>query len=173
MARTRIAAPLAALGLVAVSAIGCSNSDDPYHALRQERRQSIPGTFGYDLMPASGFDPQADPELAYEELPGAGTVPDVALALARVSNELDGTAWGPAWVYITHGLCYFTAKGDFASPARSGDDDACTRNNMLVQVVDAGSGRFVAVFDAYDLRGNWLPDRVGEPAQLAGTTRFQ
>jgi hypothetical protein len=64
-----------------------------------------------------------------------------------------------------------TAKGDFVSPSRAGQDDGCTPNNILVQVVDAQSGRFIAAFDAFDVDGGWLPAREGDP-QASPTTRF-
>ena len=76
-------------------------------------------------------------------------------------------------MFFTRGLCYFTAKGDFVSPSRSGDGDGCTPRNVLVQVVDASTGEFVAVFEAYDADLTWLPDRVGTPAQVPGARRFQ
>ena len=59
------------------------------------------------------------------------------------------------------------------SPARSGEDDGCTRENVLVQVVDATTGEFRGVFEAHDADLTWLPDRVGSPDQVPGATRFQ
>jgi hypothetical protein len=57
------------------------------------------------------------------------------------------------------------------SPSRAGQDDGCTPNNILVQVVDAQNGRFIAAFDAFDVDGGWLPAREGDP-QASPTTRF-
>ena len=76
-------------------------------------------------------------------------------------------------VYFTNDPRYFTAKGDFVSPACSGEDDGCTRRNVLVQVVDATTGEFRAVFEVYDADLTWLPYRVGSPDQVPGATRFQ
>ena len=50
---------------------------------------------------------------------------------------------------------------------------AARRSNVLVQVVDASTGEFVAVFEAYDAELDWLPQREGTPAQVPGATRFQ
>jgi hypothetical protein len=144
--------------------------DGPYAALRQAVEQPVPGTFGYVLGPPEGVA-TADPNTAYTRLLGAADDRDVALTLATVTNADEGYEWGPAWVFITHDLCYFTAKGDLVSPGRSGRDDACTRRNMLVQVVDAASGDMVAAFPAFDLDLGWLPQREGTPTQ-AGVTRF-
>ena len=144
--------------------------DDPFAAFHQARTQPIPGTFGYVLDPADG-QPSIPPETAYRSLLGSGDGLDVSLTYAVVRNDREGVQWGPAWVYLTHDLCLFTAKGDFVSPSRAGEDDGCTPNNILVQVVDAQSGRFVAAFDAFDLHGGWLPARAGDP-QASPTTRF-
>jgi hypothetical protein len=145
-------------------------SDDAYAALRQAIEQPIPGTFGYLLEPPDA-GATADPSEAYARLLGAADDRDVALTLATVTNADEGYEWGPAWVYITHDLCYFTAKGDLVSPGRSGRTDACTKGNMLVQVVDAASGEMIAAFPAFDLELGWLPQREGTPSQ-AGLTRF-
>ena len=144
--------------------------DDPFAAFHQARTEPIPGTFGYELTPAEGR-PTIEPQTAYASLLGSGDELDVSLTYAVVRNERDGVRWGPAWVFLTHDLCYFTAKGDFVSPSRAGEDDGCTPNNILVQVVDAQSGRFVAAFDAFDVHGGWLPAREGDP-QASPTTRF-
>ena len=168
-----------ALGAVAVIAVASAlvatwsltrTDDDPFSAFHQARTQPIPGTFGYVLAPAEGR-PSIQPDVAYRSLLGAGQDLDVSLTYAVVRNDHDGVMWGPAWVYLTHDLCYFTAKGDFVSPSRAGEDDACTPDNILVQVVDARSGRLIAAFDAFDVRGGWLPAREGDP-QASPTTRF-
>jgi hypothetical protein len=145
----------------------------PYEPLHQAARQEIPGTFGYDLVPVDGFETEVDPAAAWRDLPGAGRGADVSVTLAEVENPSVGVDWGPSWVFFTNDLCYFTAKGDFVSPSRSGQDDGCTPQNVLVQVVDASSGEFRAVFEAYDADLTWLPQRVGSPDQVPGATRFQ
>jgi len=145
----------------------------PYEPLHQSSRQEIPGTFGYDLVPVDGFTTDVDPAVAWRELPGARTGSDVSVTLAAVENPAQGVDWGPSWVYFTNDLCYFTAKGDFVSPSRAGEDDGCTPQNVLVQVVDASSGEFRAVFEAYDADLTWLPERAGTPDQVAGATPFQ
>ena len=144
-----------------------------FEPLHQSERQEIPGTFGYDLVPVDGFETEIDPGAAWRDLPGAGRGAAVSVTLAEVESPAEGVDWGPSWVYFTNDLCYFTAKGDFVSPSRSGEDDGCTPQNVLVQVVDATSGEFRAVFEAYDAGLNWLPERVGSPDQVAGATRFQ
>ena len=166
---------LAAVGLVLVTlAASCGGGEpDAYAPLQQEVRQEIPGTLGYDLVPIHGFDTRVDPMKAWRELPGAGRGAEVSVTLAEVQNRSEGVDWGPSWVFFTNDLCYFTAKGDFVSPARSGADDGCTPQNMLVQVVDASSGELRAVFEAYDADLSWLPHRVGSPDQVPGATRFQ
>jgi hypothetical protein len=160
----------AAAGFVAAALFAaCSGSPDEYAAFHQAESEAIPGTFGYTLEPVEGT-PETDPDAAYDDLIGASFDRDVAVTYAVVRNAGDGVEWGPAWVYFTHDLCYFTAKGDFVSPSRAGLEDGCTEDNMLVQVVDADTGRLVAAFDAFDLSGGWLPSRAGgdQPA----LTRF-
>ena len=51
---------------------------------------------------------------------------------------------------------------------RAGAGDA----NLWVQVIDAGDGRSLGSFTAYDGTTTWVPDREGDPAQVSGTTRF-
>ncbi len=153
-----VVAVAAALG----AACGASRApEQPYAPLRQARVQEIPGTFGYELAPAGGGEQAVDPSVAYRGLLGAGAKRDVTLTLADVRNDTEGVVWGPAWVYLTRDLCYFSAKGDFVSPSRSGNGDGCTPANMLVQVVDAQTGKLVAAFDAYDATGFWSPARAG------------
>jgi hypothetical protein len=165
----------AATFLVAIlTVVACGTTSPPaYEALRQATRQEIPGAFGYDLVPVGDFRPSVDPSHIWPDLPGAGTGSDVSVTLAVVVHPTVDANWGPAWVFFTNDLCYFTAKGDYVSPSRAGESDGCRRQNMLVQVVDATSGEFEAVFEAYDADLTWLPDRLGTPAQVAGSTRFQ
>lgn len=157
---------------VLVSSCGFVDDQGPYAPLRQAVRQEIPGTFGYDLLPVDGFDPEIDPLQAWRGLTGAAGGTHVSVTLAAIEAPADD-GWGPSWVFFTRDLCYFTAKGDFVSPSRFGDGDGCTPRNVLVQVVDASTGDFVAVFEAYDADLAWLPDRVGTPAQVPGGRRFQ
>jgi hypothetical protein len=160
--------------VAALTTAACSaRTPPPYEALHQAVRQEIPGTFGYRLVPVGDFETQVDPAHAWSDLPGAGDGADVSVTLAEVENPAAGVRWGPSWVYFTNDLCYFTAKGDYVSPSRAGEDDGCTQRNMLVQVVDATSGEFRAVFEAYDTDLTWLPERLGTPSQVAGATRFQ
>lgn len=159
--------------VVLLAASSCGGGSDLYAPLHQSERQEIPGTFGYDLVPVDGFATEVDPQAAWRNLPGAGRGAKVSVTLAAVENPSEGVDWGPSWVYFTSDLCYFTAKGDFVSPSRSGQGDGCTPNNVLVQVVDAGSGEFRAVLEAYDADLTWLPERVGSPGQVPGATSFQ
>ena len=154
--------------------VACSTSSPPpFEPLRQATRQEIPGAFGYDLVPVGDFRPRVDPARIWPSLPGAGTGSDVSVTLAEVVHTTDGVDWGPSWVFFTNDLCYFTAKGDYVSPSRAGESDGCRPRNMFVQVVDASSGELRAVFEAYDADLTWLPERLGTPAQVASTTRFQ
>ncbi len=162
-----------AIAVVLVAAASCGRDPGPYAPLHQAERQQIPGTFGYDLLPVDGFTSTIDPVDAWRDLPGADRGLDVSVTLAEVENPAEGVAWGPSWVYFTSDLCYFTAKGDFVSPARTGEGDGCTPHNVLVQVVDATTGEFRAVLDAYDADGGWVPSRIGSPDQVPGATRFQ
>jgi hypothetical protein len=156
-----------------LAAAACGGGSDPYAPLHQAERQEIPGSLGYDLVPVDGFAADVDPATAWHDLPGAGRGSKVSVTLAGVVNPSEGVDWGPSWVYFTSDLCYFTAKGDFVSPSRSGLGDGCSPNNVLVQVVDAGSGEFLAVFPAYDFDLTWQPERVGTPGQVPGATSFQ
>jgi hypothetical protein len=167
---TAILAVLAGVGIAAWAA--GPKGDDSFVAFRQRDVETIPGTFGYLLEPVGDFLPTVNPEQVYPELLGAEQDRNVWLTLATVRNDRDGALWGPAWVFVTHHLCYFDSKGDFVSPARSGADDGCTPKNMLVQVVDARSGEFLAAFDAYDVDGGWSPAREGVPGQAPVGTRF-
>jgi hypothetical protein len=169
----RWTASLLAPVVLIVAACGGTGDADPYAPLHQSARQEIPGTFGYDLLPVDGFRSEVDPLRAWRDLPGAEPGADVAVTLAEVRDPSGRADWGPSWVYFTNDLCYFTAKGDFVSPARSGEGDGCTRQNVLVQVVDATTGEFRAVFEAYDADLTWLPHRAGTPDQVPGATRFQ
>jgi len=171
MTRRRPAGLLAIIVAVVVAPASCGPArDDAYAPLRQAVEQPVPGTFGYLLRPPEGRA-VADPASAYDALLGASDERDVSLTLATVTNVDRGEEWGTAWVYVTHDLCYFTAKGDLVSPGRAGKRDACTKRNMLVQVVDAQTGEMVAAFPAFDLERGWLPVREGTPSQ-AGLTRF-
>ena len=160
------------LALALLVTAACSAPSEPYASLRQSTIQAVPGTFGYELAPVEGAVRPIDPGAAYESLPGAGDGGQVALTLAMVSSDTEGASWGPAWIYFTWDLCYFTAKGDFVSPSRVGLEDGCTPENVLVQVVEAETGDQVAAFDAFDVGGDWLPERVGAPDQVAASTRF-
>jgi hypothetical protein len=175
--KTRIALGLAAavvIGAGAATWMLRSGGEDPYRGYRQATEEEIPGTFGYLLEPAGGFEPSIDPRSVYPELVGADPDRKVTLTLATVSNEGDGVEWGPAWVFLTRHLCYFSAKGDFISPSRAGLDDGCSPDNVLVQVVDARTGEFLAAFDAYDAVGGWSPSRdtVVAGVQDPLSTRF-
>jgi hypothetical protein len=157
----------------AVSLAACGGEPpDRFAPLRQATTQEIPGSFGYRLVPVEDFASPVDPRRAWAGLPGAATGSDVSVTLAEVDDPRGG-GWGPSWVYFTNDLCYFTAKGDFVSPSRAGLEDGCTPQNVLVQVVDASTGEFEAVFEAYDAGLRWMPDRVGSPDQVSGATDFQ
>jgi hypothetical protein len=167
---------LAALAAV-LAACGTSRPD-PYAGFRQAGTEAIPGTFDWQLDPPGDSRPSLSPERAYAGLPGAGTQHDVMLTFAVIRNERDGSVTPPSWVFITRHLCFFSAKGDLVSPGRFGDGDACTQNNLLVQAVDASTGRLVSVFSAYDVTDGWIPTRsedhqaAGNDAPSAGATRF-
>ena len=167
--RVRLAATVALLVLLGS---GCTHGPDPYATVRQAREEKIPGTFSYVLRPPGDIAPTVGPQHAYDGLPGAGTEPDVTVTFAVVLDTDSGRSWGPAWVFFTRHLCYFSAKGDLVSPGRFGDGDACTDQNMFVQVVDVRSGSLVGAFSAYDTTVGWLPDRGEQPVHLDGTTRF-
>ena len=164
----------AAFLVATLTIVACGSSSPPaYEPLRQATRQEIPGTFGYDLVPVGDFQPTVDPSRIWLSLAGAGTGTDVSVTLAEVVHTSESINWGPSWVFFTNDLCYFTAKGDYVSPSRAGESDGCRPSNMFVQVVDASSGELRAVFEAYDADLSWLPERLGTPAQVARTTRFQ
>jgi hypothetical protein len=145
---------------------------DPYAGLRQTRLQAVPGSLTYQLAPPGDVVATVNPEGAYGRLVGADPRRDVALTLATVHDDYQDITYGPAWVYITHDLCYFSAKGDFVSPSRAGIGDGCEPSNLLIQMVDARTGATVGVFEGFDASGDWLPARARTPAQVLGTTRF-
>jgi hypothetical protein len=134
-----------------------------FAALRQSRDQVIPGTLEYVLEPPpSGFDPVVTPARAVR-VGAAATMPkdvDISLSLALVRNDLGGTgtAVGPAWVEVAHGVCFFTSKGALVSSARTGGNrNACTASNVWVQVVDATSGRTLLTTSGFDGTRSWRP----------------
>jgi hypothetical protein len=156
-----------------IALVACAHETDRYAPLHQSARQEIPGTFGYELLPVDGFEVRIDPTRAWQGLTGAGEGSSVSVTLAGVEDPGGDMAWGPSWVYFTNDLCYFSAKGDFVSPSRAGEDDGCTPQNVLVQVVDPSTGDLRAVFEAYDADLTWAPHLMGSPDQVAGATRFQ
>jgi hypothetical protein len=159
--------------LLATLAVACAQDPpDAFAPLHQAAPQEIPGTFGYTLLPVDDVGATVDPVSAWRGLAGAHRGADVSVTLAEVSHPTE-SGWGPSWVFFTNDLCFFTAKGDYVSPSRAGEDDGCTPHNVLVQVVDASSGEFVGVFEAYDDDLAWLPERRGSPDQLPGATPFQ
>ena len=161
----------AALVLGAIVWFAWPRGADRFAALHQARDEPVPGALGYTLEPVGGFRPAIDPRGAYRGLVGASQDRDVSVTLAMVRYE-GGVTYGPAWVFFTRDLCFFEAKGDFVSVSRSGVGDGCSPSNLLVQMVDAESGEELGVFPGYDVKGGWLPDRLGESAQALGTTLF-
>jgi hypothetical protein len=148
----------------------CAHVPDRYESLRQATTEPIPGTFSYELEPVDGFHPSFDPDTAYAKLVERAPGP-VMITLATVHDTDFDATWGPAWVFFARDVCFATAKGDVVSPARSGND-ACSVANMWVQVIDATSGDPLGSFTAYDGTTTWVPTREGDPAQVAGATRF-
>ena len=148
----------------------CTHVPDPYEPLRQATTEPIPGTFSYVLVPVGGFHPSFEPDTAYAKLVERAPGP-VTITLATVHDTDFDATWGPAWVFFARDVCFATAKGDVVSPARSGND-ACSDANMWVQVIDATSGDPLGSFTAYDDTTTWIPDREGDPTQVAGATRF-
>jgi hypothetical protein len=156
--------------MVLFGCTACAHGPDPFEPLRQATAEPIPGTFSYVLEPVGGFRPTFDPDATYQGLTKR-TTGIVSVTLAIVHDTDFGRTWGPAWVFFTRDVCFATSKGDLVSPGRSGND-ACSDANMWVQVIDANDGASLGSFSAYDGTGRWLPDRVGDPSQVAGTTRF-
>ena len=153
-----------------IAGTACAGEPDAYGPLRQQTTQPIPGTLSFVLEPVGDFRPSFDPDAAYanlvERAPGR-----VTITLATVHDTDFGTTLGPAWVLFARDVCFAASKGDIVSPARSGND-ACGDANLWVQVIDAGDGRSLGSFTAYDGTTTWVPDREGDPAQVSGTTRF-
>jgi hypothetical protein len=148
----------------------CAAEPDRYAPLRQATTQPIPGTFSFVLEPVGDFRPSFDPDPEYAEL--VERAPSgVTITLATVHDTDFGTTWGPAWVLFARDICFATSKGDVVSPARSGNEP-CSDANMWVRVIDASDGSSLGSFTAYDGTTTWVPDREGDPAQVAGTTRF-
>ena len=148
----------------------CAREPDPFEPLRQATSEPIPGTFSYVLEPVGGFRPSFDPATEYTSL-AERTRDRVTITLATVHDTDFGSTWGPAWVFFARDICFASSKGDVVSPARSGND-ACSDANMWVQVIDAIDGTPLGSFGAYDGTTTWVPDREGDPSQVAGTTRF-
>jgi hypothetical protein len=166
----RSGAIIAILLATLIAGSACARETDTYGPLRQRATQPIPGTLSFVLEPVGDYRPSFDPGAAYENLveraPGG-----VMITLATVHDTDFGTTWGPAWVLFARDVCFATSKGDIVSPARSGNDP-CGDANLWVQAIDAGDGRSLGSFTAYDGTTTWTPDREGDPAQVSGTTRF-
>jgi hypothetical protein len=166
----RSGAIIAILLTTLIAGTACARKPDAYGLLRQKTTQPIPGTLSFVLEPVGDFRPSFDPDAAYanlvERAPGG-----VTITLATVHDSDFGTTWGPAWVLFARDVCFANSKGDIVSPARSGND-ACSDSNLWVQVIDAGDGRSLGSFGAYDGTRTWVPDREGDPAQVSATTRF-
>jgi hypothetical protein len=157
------------LSVLIVSA-SCAHGPDPFAPLRQATTEPVPGTFSYELEPVGSFRPSFDPGSVYaglaERAPGG-----VAITLATVHDTDFDRTWGPAWVFFARDVCFATSKGDVVSPGRSGNDP-CSDANIWVRVIDASDGDSLGSFTAYDGTTRWLPAREGDPAQVAGVTRF-
>ena len=168
--RRRPGAIIAILLAALMAGTACAREPDAYGPLRQRTTQPIPGTLSFVLEPVGDFRPSFDPDTAYanlvERAPGG-----VMITLATVHDTDFGTTWGPAWVLFARDVCFASSKGDIVSPARSGNDP-CGDANLWVQAIDAGDGRTLGSFTAYDDTTTWVPDREGDPAQVSGTTRF-
>jgi hypothetical protein len=159
-----------AVAVCLVAGVSCSHGPDTYRPLRQASIEAIPGTLSYELEPVGGFRPDVAPGPDYEALTRR-TSGTVMVTLATVHDTDFGTRWGPAWVFFARDVCFATSKGDLVSPGRSGNDP-CTDANMWVQAIDATNGASLGSFTAYDGSKTWVPEREGDPSQVAGTTRF-
>jgi hypothetical protein len=168
VAEWRRVAVVGGFGLVAVA--GASLWVEPaagppsYASFRQARAQEVPGTLGVMLMPPpDDFRPAVTPREAYRAVvsrPAPGGVVQalavVSSPYARPSDEI------PAWVIVGRGVCDASSKGDVVSVGRSNPEAGrlpCTDDNLLMAVVDARTGRLVAVYRAYDVTGTWKPAR--------------
>jgi hypothetical protein len=161
---------LLAAAVFAVLALACSSEPDPYASYRETVVEDVPGAFDWQLQPVSDdFRPAIAPEVAYEEVFGAGTRSEAMAVLAQVYNAVEHTTAPPAWVFITPHMCFATAKGDLVSPGRTGD--GCTDDNLYVQGVDATTGERLGGFSAYDSVAGWSPARRGTPAPVVATTQ--
>ncbi len=153
-----VAAALVAAGWWA----GADRSSPVYASLRQSRAQEVPGTLGVVLRPPpASFAPVVSPKEAYRSVvttPPPGGVVESLAVVASPYAEHDVTAW----VVIGRGICDASSKGDVVSPGRS-DPTAeglpCTNQNLLMAVVDARTGKDVAVYRGYDASGIWSPAR--------------
>ncbi len=162
---------LFAAALFAAIAAGCSSSPaDPYAAYRQNQVEDIPGSFDWQLQPVAR-DNRATipPQVAYEEVYGAGREPEALAILGQVHNAVEDSTGPPAWIFVTPHTCFATAKGDLVSPGRSGD--GCTDDNLYVQGVDATTGETLGGFTAYDTPLGWTPTRTGTPDGVVATTQ--
>jgi hypothetical protein len=158
------------IAICLLAGVSCTHGPDPLEPLRQAAVEAIPGTFSYELEPVGGFRPTIEPNADYAAL-ARRTTGTVMVTLATVHDTDFGTRWGPAWVFFARDVCFATSKGDVVSPARSGND-RCSDANMWVRVIDATNGASLGTFTAYDGTEQWLPDREGDPAQVAGAIRF-
>jgi hypothetical protein len=168
----RLGAAVVGAVIAALAATACSRTaPDPYAAFRQTDVEEVPGTFDWELHPVdSSFRPAISPEVAYEEVYGAGREPEAVAVLAQVYNHVGDYVGPPAWVFITPDTCFATAKGDLVSPGRSGN--GCTQQNLYVQGVDATTGETLGGFSAFEPPDGWTPAREGTPPPVVATTQL-
>jgi hypothetical protein len=155
-------------GLLAVAGtslwVARGSGPPSYASFRQARAQEVPGTLGVTLMPPpDGFRPAVTPREAYRAVVRRPAPGGIVEALAVVSSPYARPSdVSPAWVIVGRGVCDASSKGDVVSVGRS-DPEAgrlpCTDDNLLMAVVDARTGRLVAVYHAYDVTGTWKPAR--------------
>jgi hypothetical protein len=164
----RRVAVVGGFGLVAAAGMSLwvdrASGPPSYASLRQARVQEVPGTLGVTLMPPpDGFRPAVTPRDAYlavvsRPAPG-GIVQTLAVVASPYASSGDEI---PAWVIVGRGVCDASSKGDVVSVGRSEPEAGrlpCTDDNLLMAVVDARTGRLVAVYRAYDVTGTWKPAR--------------
>lgn len=166
--------------LVLAVAPACGGSDRSpgyvaYEAYRQTASQEIPGTWGTHLDPLpDDYDPKLTPSQVLDRFarntPRGAIILDLADVRQSVVYVVGGTPQpalgGPAWVFLTRGVCFNSEKGALVASSRRPDNypvQRCSLANISVLAVNADTGKLILTARGYDDTLEWSPARAGNP----------
>jgi hypothetical protein len=163
MKKASVVALVCAIAAVAVAtSVWILPDHGPYAALRQVRRQVIPGALGFELEPPpNDARPELTPQEVERRYPADGG--EVHVAFASIRDTLAGRSIGPGWVLFARGVCLRNAKGELVSDARGNDPNnlACTDATIWILAVDPATAEPLVALTAYDESGTWTAEVAG------------